>query len=77
MNGAFVMDSMPPATATSSSPARIIWSAIAIAEVPDRQTLLTVRAGISFGTPAAIAACRAVICPCPAWITWPMITYST
>ena len=60
-NGAFVIDSMPPATATSSSPARIIWSAIAIADVPDRQTLLIVIAGVSTGMPAAIAACRAVI----------------
>ena len=56
--GAFVIDSMPPATAISSSPARIIWSAIAIADVPDRQTLFTVIAGISLGMPAAIAACR-------------------
>ena len=55
-NGAFVIDSMPPATAISRSPARIIWSAIAMAEVPDRQTLFTVMAGISLGMPAAIAA---------------------
>ncbi len=62
-NGAFVIDSMPPATAISRSPARIIWSAIAMAEVPDRQTLFTVMAGVSLGMPAAIAACREVIWP--------------
>jgi hypothetical protein len=72
-NGAFVIDSMPPAIATSISPARIIWSAIAIADIPDRHTLFTVIAGCSFGMPAAIAACRAVIWPWPACSTWPMI----
>ena len=60
-NGARVIDSIPPATTMSSSPARIIWSAMAMADVPDRHTLLTVIAGISFGTPAAIAACLEVI----------------
>ena len=50
--GAFVIDSIPPATATSISPARIIWSAIAIADMPDRQTLFTVIAGTSLGRPA-------------------------
>ena len=60
-NGAFVMDSMPPATTISTSPARIIWSAIAIADMPDRHTLLTVMAGVSLGIPAAIAAWRDVI----------------
>jgi hypothetical protein len=64
---------MPPATATSSSPARIIWSAMATADVPERHTLLIVIAGVSIGMPAAIAAWRAVICPCPACSTWPMI----
>ena len=54
--GALVMDSIPPATAISSSPARIIWSAIAIAESPDRQTLFTVIAGTSLGIPAPTAA---------------------
>ena len=63
MNGAFVMDSMPPATATSSSPARIIWSAVAMAAMPEGHTLLIVIAGTSIGPPAATAACRAVIWP--------------
>ena len=50
------MDSIPPAAAISSSPARIIWSAIAIAESPDKQTLFTVIAGTSLGIPAPTAA---------------------
>src|SRR6266550_866387 len=48
-----------------------------MADMPDRHTLLIVIAGISFGIPAAIDACRAVICPCPAWMTCPMTVYST
>jgi len=50
------------------------WSARAIAFNPDRHTLLMVTAGTSFGIPASTAAWRAVICPAPAWMTWPMIT---
>ena len=65
---------MPPATTTSNSPALISWSAIAIAFNPDRHTLFTVSAGTSIGMPPLTAACRAVICPAPAWITCPMIT---
>ena len=59
--GALVIDSMPPATTISNSPARISWSASAIASRPDRHTLLTVTAGVVIGMPAATAACRAVI----------------
>ncbi len=72
-----VIDSIPPATTTSNSPARISWSASAIASMPDRQTLLTVIAGTVIGMPALTAAWRAVIWPVPACSTWPMITYST
>ncbi len=45
--GAWVIDSMPPATTISNSPALISWSASAMASRPDRQTLLIV----SDGTP--------------------------
>ena len=72
--GAFVIDSMPPATTTSNSPARMSWSASAIASMPDRHTLLIVSAGTSMPMPAFTAACRAVIWPAPAWSTCPMIT---
>jgi hypothetical protein len=50
------MDSIPPATAISISPARMSWSARATAFSPDRHTLLIVIEGTSFGIPAAIAA---------------------
>ena len=43
--GAWVIDSMPPATTISNSPARISWSASAIASRPDRHTLLIVSDG--------------------------------
>ena len=75
--GALVIDSMPPATTMSNSPARISWSASAIASRPDRHTLLTVNAGTVIGMSAATAAWRADICPDPAWSTCPMITYCT
>jgi len=43
--GAWVIDSWPPATTMSNSPALISWSASAMAVQPDRQTLLIVNAG--------------------------------
>src|SRR3954470_15227812 len=57
--GAFVIDSMPPVTMHSCSPARIIASAISIARIDDAHTLLIVSAGVSIGRPAPTAACRA------------------
>ena len=65
MGGAFDIDSMPPVTMHTLSPARIIESAISTARIEDAQTLLIVSAGVSFGSPAAIAACRAGACPAP------------
>jgi len=64
--GACVIDSWPPATTTSNSPTRISWSASAIASMPDRHTLLIVRAGTSSGMPPLYAAWRAGTCPAPA-----------
>lgn len=58
-------------------PARMGWSAIAMALMPGRHTLLMVRAGTFIGIPAATAALRAGIWPAAAVRTWPMITYST
>ena len=72
--GALVIDSWPPATTTSNSPARISWSASAMASMPLRQTLLMVRAGTVIGMPPLVAAWRAGIWPSPAVSTWPMIT---
>ena len=72
--GALVIDSWPPATTTSNSPARMSWSASAMASMPDRHTLLIDRAGTSIGMPALTAAWRAGIWPSPAVSTWPMMT---
>ena len=72
--GAWVIDSMPPATTISNSPARISWSASAMASRPERQTLLRVNEGTDIGMPPATAAGRAGFWPAPAWRTWPMIT---
>ena len=72
--GALVIDSMPPATTISTSPARISWSAIAMALSPERQTLLMVIDGTLIEIPPATAALRAGFCPAPARMTWPMIT---
>src|SRR5918994_7288667 len=77
MYGALVIDSIPPATITSWSPARIIWSAIWTARIEEAQTLLIVSDGTSIGRPAPIAAWRAGAWPAPPCSTWPMITYST
>ena len=71
--GALVIDSMPPATMMSCTPARISASAVAIALTPDRQTLLMVIEGSDIGSPAAMPAVRAGFWPAPAWMTWPMI----
>ena len=71
------MDSWPPATTTSTSPARSIRPPEITASRPDRQTLFTVMAGTVIGRPAATAVCFAGFCPAPAWTTWPMRTYST
>ncbi len=72
--GALVIDSMPPATTTSTSPALISWSASAMASSPDRHTLLIVIDGTLIGIPAATEACREGSWPTPACSTSPMIT---
>ena len=65
---------MPPATATSRSPARIAWSTIPPARRPEAQTLLIVSEETSFGIPPLIWAWRLGTWPCPAWSTWPKTT---
>ena len=69
--GAWLIDSMPPVTPISRSPARIAWSAMPIVRIPEAQTLLTVSDGTSFGIPALIWAWREGIWPWPACSTWP------
>ena len=68
---------MPPATATSRSPARIAASIMPAARMPEAQTLLIVSEETSFGMPASIWAWREGIWPWPAWITVPITTCST
>ena len=51
--GAWDIDSWPPATTTSEYPARIAWSASAMAVRPDRHILLMLSASTRWGIPAA------------------------
>src|SRR5689334_8488287 len=71
------MDSMPPATPSSRSPARIAASSMPTARTPDAQTLLMVSEETSLGIPALICAWREGIWPWPAWSSWPITTWST
>ncbi len=75
--GAPFIDSMPPATTSSASPARISAAASMIALRPEPQTRLIVVALVVSGSPARSVACRAGAWPTPAWRTWPMRTSST
>src|SRR5688500_184554 len=70
------MLSMPPATITSASPARMAEAPIITAFRPEPQTLLMVVALTPSGSPAFSAAWRAGAWPAPAWRTWPMIASS-
>src|SRR5437899_11286451 len=57
----FDMDSMPPATIASASPAAIRYAASTIASSPEPQRRLTVNAGTRAGTPARSDATRATL----------------
>src|ERR1700754_1860398 len=77
MCGAFVIDSMPPATTMVAEPARIrSWPSIT-AFMPEPQTLLMVVQPVPTGRPAASEAWRAGACPRLAGSTQPMITSLT
>ena len=71
------MFSMPPATMMSASPARMICAASVTAFSPEPQSMLSVVAGTSTGSPAPIAAWRAGFWPRPACSTHPSRTSST
>src|SRR5215218_9089995 len=75
--GACDIDSMPPPTPTSMSPARIDWSSSPTARMPDAQTLLIVSEETSIGIPALICAWREGIWPTPACRTCPITTCCT
>src|SRR5215469_9523929 len=75
--GTMLMDSVPPATATSPCPATIRSAAIAMACSPEEQKRLIVIAEDSTGKPARKAAIRATFIPCSAsGIAQPRITSS-
>ena len=69
--GAWLIDSIPPATPTFRSPARTARSEMPTVRMPEAQTLLTVSEGTSLGMPPLIWAWREGIWPWPAWRTWP------
>src|SRR3984893_4924132 len=75
--GQLLIDSMPPATATSMSPTRMPWSASITALRPEPHTLLIGSAATRSGSPPCNAACRAGFCPLPAATTLPMMHSST
>ena len=72
MYGAFVIDSIPPATTTSASPRRIIWLARWIACIPERHARFRSVDGAVRGMPASLVARLAGTWPTPAEITFPM-----
>ena len=76
--GARVIDSTPPATSASASPARTACAASAIADMPEAHSRLTVMPGTSSGRPASSAARRATLrLSSPAWFAAPRMTSST
>ena len=67
-----LMDSAPPATATSQSPSLIAWAADTIACSPLPHSRLTVKAGVSTGSPPLTAATRLrYMSRASVWITCP------
>ena len=75
--GIIVIDSTPPATATSARPEAIESAASEIACNPDEQNRLMVIAEHSTGNPARSDAMRATFMPCSAsGIAQPMMTSS-
>ena len=72
------MLSAPPAMMQSANPAMIRSAAEAMVCRPDEQKRLTVWAGTWYGTPAFIAATRAMFIPCsPSGKAQPMMMSST
>ena len=72
------IDSTPPATYTSPSPARMRWLASAMVCRPEEQKRFTVMPGTELGQPARTAICRAMFQPvAPSGLAQPMITSST
>src|SRR5215469_7271549 len=73
-----LIDSAPPATATSQSPSRIAWAADTIACSPLPHRRLTVNAGVSTGRPPLTAATRLrYMSRASVWITLPRTAWPT
>ena len=71
-NGARVIDSVPPATQMSASPAAIARAASATASMPEPHSRFTVAPGTSTGSPASSTAIRATfLLSSPAWFAAP------
>ncbi len=60
-SGARVIDSTPPATKRSPSPAMTAWQAPTTAARPDAQSLFTVTPATDSGSPASSAPIRATL----------------
>ena len=76
-NGARLIDSTPPATNRSPSPASTAWQAETTAASPDAQSRLTVTPATDSGRPASSAAMRATLrLSSPAWLAQPKWTSS-
>ena len=76
-HGARVIDSTPPATTRSASPAAIICRAVATAVSPEAHSRLTVKPGTESGKPASSTAIRATLrLSSPAWLAAPSTTSS-
>src|SRR5690606_10838820 len=75
--GARLIDSTPPATKTSPSPARIAWNAAFTAWRPEPHRRFTVWPGTLTGRPASRPAIRAMLrLSSPAWFAQPRMTSS-
>src|SRR6266851_4111696 len=73
-----LIDSAPPATATSQSPSLIAWAADTIACSPLPHSRLTVKAGVCTGRPPLTAATRLrYMSRGSVWITWPKTAWPT
>ncbi len=71
-SGARVIDSTPPATNRSPSPAATAWHAMTTAESPEAHRRFTVTPGTDCGKPARSTAMRATSrLSSPAWFAQP------
>ena len=71
-SGARLIDSTPPATNRSPSPAAIAWHAETTAESPDAQSRFTVTPATESGRPASRTPMRATLrLSSPAWFAAP------